>query len=91
MANEAKTTGNTGAASVNSERMKKASVTRALTAAKLAKLDGNSKYAHSKVMACRRSLEAMADHIADGGHVDSGLLSSIAALDMAIGASLFGG
>ena len=91
MANESKTAGNVGSANSNSDRMKKASATRAITAAKLAKLSGNQKYAHSKVMACRRSLEQMADHIADGGNVDSGLLSSIAAIDMAIGASLFGG
>jgi predicted transposase YbfD/YdcC len=86
-----KTTGaGTSAGVSNSDRMKKAAATRAITAAQLSKLDERGRYAHKKAMACRRALETLCDHIASGGNVSPALLARVADVESEIGNCLFG-
>lgn len=89
MANEKSNAGASNSVGSIADRTKKAQATRAITQAKLEKLTGNALYAHKKVMACRRSLEALADHIADGGAISPQLLSAIAEVESQAGQCLF--
>lgn len=90
MVSEPKSAGGVVGRVGNAERMKKAAATRAITSAKLAKLAPENRYAYSKVMACRRALEQLADHIADGGNASGDLLNVVSMVEAQVGQCLFG-
>lgn len=80
-----------GSASGNSvaDRAKKASATRAITAAKMGKLTDAQKHAYRKVTGLRGTIDNLADHILDGGHVTADMVEACAMLDFNVGKCLF--
>jgi len=82
--------GKKGTGDSMADRSAKSAVTRAMTAAKRSKLPPEKLYAHNKVSAARRSLEALADHILDGGAVSGDLLAACAALEGQVGLCILG-
>jgi hypothetical protein len=89
MATEKNSAGQVGSGNSVADRTKKATATRAITQTKLGKLSPQGRYAHGKIMAARRALEDLADHVIDGGSVSGELLSAVAEVEGQIGQCMF--
>lgn len=71
------------------DRIKKAQASRAITQAKLDKLDVRNRYAYGKINSCRRALEQLSTQVVEGGECSGELLSAIASLEGHIGQCMF--
>jgi len=78
-----------GTGNAVADRTKKAAITRSLTAAKVAQLPAEMKYAYKQVTACRNSLDSLADVIVNGGSASGELLAAIAAVQQRVGECMF--
>lgn len=72
-----------------SDRTKKAAATRARTAEKVGRLNGENHYAYVKLGLLRSALESMQFRILDGGKADADLVEACGELDKKIGRAMF--
>lgn len=89
MANEKQAVGSSFASINQAERIKKASATRAVTAAKVAKLSGENHYIYTRLSLLRSSCERMQAHILGGGNATGELAEACGELDKKIGQAMF--
>lgn len=89
MANEKTAAGGNSVSGSVADRTKKAAATRAITAAKVAKLNGENHYAYAKLGILRNSLALMQERILDGGTATGELAEACGELDKKIGQAMF--
>lgn len=78
-----------GTATSIADRTAKSQATRKITAAKVAKLSDQNRYAYGKLSALRSAVEKMQTRILDGGTATGELVQSCAELEANIGVAMF--